>query len=147
MKPVKTGFGFTGNEAVPAGLLFDEDEEKPMANKKPTKGLAAARNAAPKDVFCLMWIGSTTLGEVVAKLKEGGYSGNENSVKARAARIRKSKRQPLDLPHLEGEPNANKNWDKVVAALNERIYHEKKNEGIGTLADAELRVLLKERKK
>ena len=133
MKPVKTGFGFTGNEAVPAGLLFDESEEKPVGNKKPTKGLAAARNAAPKDVFCLMWIGSNSLGEVVAKLKEGGYSGNESSVKARAARIRKSKRQPLDLPHLEGEPSSNKNWDVVVAALNARTAGDK-----GALAQGSL---------
>jgi len=138
MKPVKTGLGFTGNEAVPGGLLFDDEEKKPVANKKPTKGLEAAKNAAPKDVFCLMWLSSDTIEEVVGKLGEAGFSGNENSVKSRAKRIRSAKHSPMELPHLAGEPKALKNWKRVQAALAARKLGDK------NFAQCELDELLKD---
>ena len=112
-----------------------------MAKKKPSKGLAAAKNAAPKDIFCLAWISSDSVAEAASKLGEQGYSSSEGSAKARAVRIRKAKRNPLDLPVLEGENSSDKNWDAVLQAL------EARNAGgdQGAFAHAELVKALKDR--
>ena len=140
MKPLLTGLGLTDNTSIPAGLLEDEMKEQKMAKKKVGalgKGLMAAKKAAPKDIFCLTWIGSTSVSEVSAKLEEQGFSGSALSVKARAARIRKAKRHALDLPVLPGESSTLQNWDRVKAALAAR------NLDGGTLAQLELADILK----
>ena len=138
MKPLTMGMGLTGNQGIPGALLEDETKEKVMAKKKLGKGLTAAKNAAPKDVFCLTWIASSCVAEAADKLEEQGYSSSEDSAKARAARIRKAKRNPLDLPVLDGESASHKNWDKVQAALIAR-----KSGDNGVLAQMELGDILK----
>lgn len=101
---------------------------------------AAARRAAPKDVFCLAWIGSRNVAEVVGTLTEAGYSATAESSKARAERVRKAKRGPVALPRLEGEGRtASLNMAKIKAAL---LAREKDDQG--ALAQLELTSLLAE---
>jgi len=137
MKPLNSGLGLTGNEGIPGALLMDEKEEKsvPKKNRKMTKSQRdAVKNAAPKDVFCLAWIASASVEDCVKELHKKGYSSSENSAVARAARIRKAKRNPLDLPVLEGERSKrDENWDDVLEALRAR----QSGDG-GTLAIANL---------
>lgn len=125
MKPLPF---LTGNEGIPGGLLLEEEKEGDKAvaaktdKRKMTKAQRdAVKNAAPKDVFCLAWIASASVKDCVKELHSKGFSSSENSAAARAARIRKAKRNPLDLPVLAGEASKrDENWDIVLASLKSR---------------------------
>ena len=126
MKPLS--IGMTDNQAI-SGALLEEEANKmlvksPKKRKVGAKALAAAKKAAPKDVFCLAWLASESVDEVFIKLKALGFSGSVIGIKARAIRIRKAKRHPLDLPKLAGEGAAHKNWDRVQAALLARTSND-----------------------
>ena len=107
MKPLN--IGMTGNQAISGALL--------------------------KDVFCLAWIGSESVDEVFTKLKALGFSGSLVGIKARAIRIRKAKRHPLDLPKLDGEGATHKNWNRVQAALLARQSNDDRHVAQLELAD------------
>jgi len=164
MKPRPSAFTQPG---LPGAMLYKENEED-MAKKETDpnigkEGREAAKSAAPFDEFCLAWISSTSVDEVVAWLGENNYSGEDTTVKARAKRIRKKttrrknkdgsftevKRSKfVDLPVLEGE-STTASMNSIIAALNERKLAEVEGDEdnpIGVLAATELKSLREKRK-
>lgn len=125
MRRKKIGITDYGNK-LQSNIRFDDDqEEQAMAKKKvSSKGLKAAKNAAPIDVFCLTWIASNSVAEVCNKLTEQGYALEHMSAVARAKRVRKgsSRRPPVPLQDMpdEGNKRATVDWQSIVAAANAR---------------------------
>ena len=136
MKPRVSAFTQPG---LPGAMLYEENEEVAKKEKKDPnigkEGREAAKTACPFDEFCLVWIGSTSVDDVVAWLGKNGYSGEDTTAKARAKRIRKRTRRVedkesgkfievprkkfVDLPVLTGEATS-ASMNKIRDALEAR---------------------------